>query len=210
MSPHFTYLNQTSPPSLYSSNSLSCIYSIPSKNTTLNPSSLAVTTQRSHVTWNLKHYLVHLNFLPKALGTGVIYFSCSAQKKKAKQRILIILEIMYVPANTAEKPRASLLVSVLLKCVARKKSQHTVCQIERIKIAWVAKFAEGTLKGELQNTTGFWNSDKYPLASSHSPKNNSIQNRWQTEGTSVRIWSACGWWTRWGSPVGFPEHFTFS
>lgn len=62
---------------------------------------------------------------------------------------------MYVPANTAEKPRASLLVSVLLKCVARKKSQHTVCQIERIKIAWVAKFAEGTLKGELQNTTGF-------------------------------------------------------
>lgn len=110
----------------------------------------------------MKHYLVHLNSLPKPLGTGAIYFSCSAQKK-TKQRILI-LEIMHVPANTAEKPRASLLVSVLLKHVARKKSQHTVCQIERIKITWESKFAEGTSKRELQNTTWFWKHDEYLLA----------------------------------------------
>lgn len=62
---------------------------------------------------------------------------------------------MFLLTLQKSKPRASLLASVLLKCVARKrKSQHTVCQIERIKIVWERNFAERTLKGELQNSTG--------------------------------------------------------
>jgi len=62
---------------------------------------------------------------------------------------------MFLLTLQKSKPRASLLVSVLLKYVARKKkSQRTVCQIERIKIVRERNFAERTFKGGLQNRTG--------------------------------------------------------
>lgn len=76
------------------------------------------------------------------------------------------------------KPRASLLILVLLKCVARKKkSQHTVCQIERVQIVWEGNFAGRTLKGESQNRTGLWNNNKYTSAFQNSLKNIQRTNR---------------------------------
>lgn len=101
------------------------------------------------ITWILK---LHLNFPSKSHGTGAISFSCSAQKKKEKSKeYLIFLRFcMLLLTLQKSKPRASLLISVLLKCVARKKkSQHTVCQIERIQIVWEKNFAGRTLKGEI-------------------------------------------------------------
>lgn len=84
---------------------------------------------------------------------------CTKKKKKREEKskeYLIFLRLhTFLLTLQKSKPRASLLILVPLKCVARKKkSQHSVCQTEMIQIVWERNFAGRTLKGESQNRTG--------------------------------------------------------
>lgn len=103
LSLRFTYFNQNylAPPSLYSSNSLPCIFLLKSHNIkSLKPSSTS-NYKKAPCHFESEELLCAPEF-PEPLGTGAISFSCSAQQR-AKRGILNILEIIQVPANAAKK-----------------------------------------------------------------------------------------------------------
>lgn len=90
-----------------------------------------VTTKRSPVTLNLKHYSLHLNFLSPSVQESFLFLVLHS-KEQSKEYLIFLRLYTFLLTLQKSKPRASLLVSVLLKCAARKKkSQHAVCQIER-------------------------------------------------------------------------------
>lgn len=83
------------------------------------------------ITWLFK---LHLNFPPKSHGTGAISFSCSAQKRKkekSKEYLIFLRFCMLLLTLQKSKPRASLLISVLLKMCRKEEEKSTHCLSNR-------------------------------------------------------------------------------
>lgn len=90
--------------------------------------------------------------LSKPLGRRtVLFLRCTVQ---STTRDIFFSELhAFLLTLQKGKPMASWLISVPLKCVVRKeKSQHSICQIERIKTVWGKELLLSSFKRRHQRT----------------------------------------------------------